>query len=266
MQQQRTEAAYAPCWTELSVPDPEAAKAFYGSVFGWDTEADSAPEDCGCAPDTDGYAVFRAGKAPVAAVRPRVDDALPTAWSVCLSVEDADRTAARAAELGGRALLPPTDVSDLGRYGVLADPDGAAFCIWQASESTGSEVLGDPDAPGWIELAARDPRQALMFYPSVFGWTSHLSDHYTAWSLGGTRFGGLVDLGRMPAPADAPPHWKPYFRVADVDATTAKAAGEGGGVVLAPADVPGGDLRVSVLKDPQGAQFGVFCSTAAEAG
>jgi hypothetical protein len=65
----------------------------------------------------------------------------------------------------------------------------------------------------------------------------------------------------VPAPAEAPPHWKPYFRVDDVDATAAKAAGEGGGVLLAPADVPGEDLRVSVLKDPQGAQFGVFCST-----
>jgi uncharacterized protein len=258
MQQQRTEAAYAPCWTELSVPDPEAAKAFYGSVFGWSTEADPASE-------AGEYAMFRAGQAPVAAVRPRVDDAQPTAWSVCLSVEDAERTAARAAELGGRALLPPTDVSDLGRYGVLADPDGAAFSIWQARESNGADVLGDPNSLGWIELSVRDPKQALVFYPSVFGWTTHLSDYCTEWSLGGTRFGSLVDLNRVPAPADAPPHWKPYFRVENVDETAARAAGEGGGVLLAPADVPGEDLRVSVLKDPQGAQLGVFCATAAEA-
>ena len=253
--QQRTAASHAPCWTELNVSDPEAAKAFYGSVFGWSAETDPQPE-------AGGYAVFRHDEAPVAAVSARVDDAQPTAWSVCLSVADAERTAARAAELGGSTLLAPTDVLDLGRYGVLADPDGAAFSIWQARESTGAEVLGDPNSLGWIELSARDPKQALVFYPSVFGWTTHLSDFYTEWSLGGTRFGGLVDLNRLPAPAEAPPHWKPYFRVEDVDEATARAAGEGGSVLLAPADVPGESLRVSVLRDPQGAQFGVYCATA----
>lgn len=256
--QQRTAASHTPCWTELNVPDPEAAKAFYGSVFGWSAETDPLPE-------AGGYAMFRVDEAPVAAVSARLDDAQPTAWSVCLSVRDTERTAARVAELGGSTLLPPTDVLDLGRYGVLADPDGAAFSIWQSGGSAGAEVLGDPNALGWIELSARDPKQALVFYPSVFGWTTHLSDFYTEWSLGGTRFGGLVDLNQVPTPAEAPPHWKPYFRVEDVDATAAKAAGEGGGVLLAPADVPGEDLRVSVLKDPQGAQFGVFCSTGASA-
>ena len=250
--EQRTAASHTPCWTELSVPDPEAAKAFYGSVFGWRAEADPRSE-------AGGYATFRHGDAPVAAVSPLVEDAQPVAWSVCLSVQDAERTTARAAELGGRTLMPPTEVPGRGRYGVLADPDGAAFGIWQAGKSAGTEILGDPDSLGWIELSTRDPKQALTFYPSVFGWTTHLGDFYTEWSLGGTHFGGLVDLNRVPAPAaDVPAHWKPYFKVADVDEAAAKAAGEGGSVLLAPADVPGDDLRVSVLKDPQGAQFGVF--------
>jgi len=253
--EQRTAASHTPCWTELSVPDPEAAKSFYGSVFGWQAEADPRSEVAG-------YAVFRHGDAPVAAVSPLVEDAQPVAWSVCLSVEDAERTEARAAAHGGRTLMPPTDVPGLGRYGVLADPDGAAFGIWQAGKRVSAEILGDPDSLGWIELATHDPKQALTFYPSVFGWTTHLSDFYTEWSLGGTHFGGLVDLNRVPAPAaDAPAHWKPYFKVEDVDEAAAKAAGEGGSVLLAPADVPGDELRVSVLKDPQGAQFGVFAAT-----
>lgn len=68
----------------------------------------------------------------------------------------------------------------------------------------------------------------------------------------------------MPAPAsDVPAHWKPYFRVQDVDAVAARAAGEGASVLLAPSAVPGDDLRISVLKDPQGAQFGIFAPTAA---
>ena len=256
--QQRTAAPHTPCWTELTVPDPEAAKAFYGSVFGW--RADAAPK-----PEAGGYTVLRHGDAPVAAVAPLVDESQPTAWGVCLSVEDAERTADRAAEHGGSTLMPPTDVSDLGRYGVLADPEGATFSVWQARDSGGTDILGDPRSPGWIELSTHDPKQALTFYPSVFGWTTHLSDFYTEWSLGGTHFGGLVDLSQVPSPASrARPHWKPYFKVEDVDEAAAKAAGAGGSVLLAPYLVPGDDLRVSVLKDPQGAQFGVYSADGAE--
>jgi uncharacterized protein len=252
--QQQTVAPHTPCWTELSVPDPEAAKAFYGTVFGWRSE-DGPRAEAG------GYAMFRVGEAPVAAVAPLAEDARAGGWSVCLAVEDAERTAARVTEHGGMTLIPPADVSGLGRYGVLADPDGAAFSIWQAGSFPGAELRGDPNSLGWIELCTRDPKQALAFYPSVFGWTTHLGDFYTEWSLGGAHFGGLLDLNRVPAPAaDAPAHWKPYFKVADVDEAVAKAAGEGGSVLLAPADVPGDDLRVSVLKDPQGAQFGVFAA------
>lgn len=249
---QRTAAMHTPCWTELSVPDPEAAKAFYGAVFGWKSAAEDGPE-------ADGHAMFRLGRAPVAAVAPLYDDAQPVAWSVCLAVEDTERTAQRVKEEGGSTLMPPADVSDLGRYGVLADPDGAAFSIWQARDFGGAEILGDPNSLGWIELSTRDPKQALSFYPAVFGWTTHLSDFYTEWSLGGARFGGMVDLNQVPGPAaEVPTHWKPYFRVPDVDEATAKAAGEGASVLLAPSTVPGDDLRISVLKDPQGAQFGLF--------
>lgn len=251
---QRTAALHTPCWTELSVPDPEAAQAFYGEVFGWQAEADPDPES--------GYATFRLGRAPVAAVTPLRDDAQPVGWGVCLSVEDAERTAARVEEQGGSTLMRPADVSDLGRYGVLADPEGAVFSIWQAGEFTGAEIMGDPNSLGWIELSTSDPKQALSFYPAVFGWTTHLSDFYTEWSLGGTHFGGMVDLNQVPgAAAASSAHWKPYFRVPDVDAATAKAAGEGASVLLAPSTVPGDDLRISVLKDPQGAQFGLFAPT-----
>ena len=254
--QQRTTALHTPCWTELSVPDPETAKDFYGAVFGWKTQTDPRPE-------AGGYAMFLLDGAPVAAVSPMYDDSTPVAWSVCLSVKDAERTALKAAEHGGKTLMPPVDVFDLGRYGVLTDPDGASFSIWQAQRFSGADIIGDPNALGWIELSTRDPKQALSFYPAVFGWTTHLSDFYTEWSLGGTHFGGLVDLNQLPAPAaDVPAHWKPYFRVTDVDAVTARAAGEGASVLIAPTAVPGDDLRISVLKDPQGAQFGIFAPAA----
>ncbi|HEX4790568.1 MAG TPA: VOC family protein [Actinospica sp.] len=252
-------AMHTPCWTELAVPDPEAAKAFYAAVFGWKAETDPRPE-------AGGYASFKLDEASVAAVCPLSGANRQAAWSVCLAVGDADETVQRATEHGGRVLMPPADVADLGRYGVIADPGGAAFAIWQAKDFSGAEVLGDPDSLGWIELSARDPKLALAFYPTVFGWSTHLSDFYTEWSVGGTHFGGLVDLNQVPGSEGVPSHWKPYFRVSDVDETAALADGVGGRVLLPPTNVPGDELRISVLRDPQGADFGIFAPLPPTAG
>jgi predicted enzyme related to lactoylglutathione lyase len=245
-------ALHTPCWTELAVPDPAAAQRFYGDVFGWRGETDPRPE-------AGGYTMFKIGQAPVAAVMPLSNDSQPVAWSVCLAVADAEATAAEVRAHGGTVLMPPAEVFDLGSYGVLADPGGAAFSIWQAKAFGGAEIMGDPNSLGWIELSSRDVPQALEFYPAVFGWATHLSDFYTEWSLGDAHFGGLVDLNSLPGPSgDAAPHWKPYFTVADVDEAASKTAAAGGGVLMPPENVPGDTLRISVLRDPQGAVFGVF--------
>ncbi|CAM5489580.1 hypothetical protein SVIOM74S_07577 [Streptomyces violarus] len=57
-------------------------------------------------------------------------------------------------------------------------------------------------------------------------------------------------------PPEVPPHWLPYFAVADVDATTAVVQAHGD-VLMVPTSVPDGP-RIAVLRDPQGAMFGVY--------
>jgi predicted enzyme related to lactoylglutathione lyase len=57
--------------------------------------------------------------------------------------------------------------------------------------------------------------------------------------------------------AQVPPHWLPYFAVEDVDTTVAAAARAGASVQTKPISVPDGP-RIAVLKDPQGAVFGVY--------
>jgi predicted enzyme related to lactoylglutathione lyase len=246
--------AHTPCWTELAAADPEAAKAYYSAVFGWRPETDPRPE-------AGGHCVFKLGEVPVAALDPAPDEDEPSAWGVCLAVEDAERAAEKAEQHGGKVLMPPAEVPGLGRYGVLADPGGAAFAVWEAGPGAGTEILGDPDALGWIELSTTDAKQALAFYPSVFGWATHLSDFYTEWSVGGAHFGGLIDLSQVPGAEGEPPSWKPYFRVEDVEETAGRAGALGGHILMAPGQVPlsgRGDLRVSVVRDPQGARFGIY--------
>ena len=64
----------------------------------------------------------------VASINPIPDDQpdVPAHWSVTFAVDDADATAAKAAELGGKVVVPPFDAPWV-RMTVLADPQGATF-------------------------------------------------------------------------------------------------------------------------------------------
>jgi predicted enzyme related to lactoylglutathione lyase len=130
----------------LGTRDPEGAKAFYGSVFGWEV-LDLGNFQAWTLP---GYAEFlerrdpglrermREGGAPagfedvVAAINPIGDDEADTRahWSVTFAVDDADAAAAKAYELGGKVIVPPFDAPWV-RMTVINDPQGATFVASQ---------------------------------------------------------------------------------------------------------------------------------------
>jgi predicted enzyme related to lactoylglutathione lyase len=118
----------------LDTRDPDAAKAFYGGVFGWDTET----LDLGGAEVTLWRLPGFVGGEPeqpvprdvVATMAPMSGDDAPPRWSVDFWVEDVDATADRAARLGGEVVAPPYDIPVAAlRQAVLADPQGAAFSV-----------------------------------------------------------------------------------------------------------------------------------------
>lgn len=117
----------------LNTTDPEGAEAFYGSLFGWHAD----PMDAGGMaamllrlPGFEGGEPGQPVPADVVAVMLAQDgpDGPPPHWSVDFWVTDPDATAARAADLGGKVLAPPSD-SPVGRTGTLADPQGASFTV-----------------------------------------------------------------------------------------------------------------------------------------
>jgi uncharacterized protein len=113
------------CWVELTTRHVSEAVAFYGSVFGWT----AAPlEDGG----TDYHEWRRPDGTAVAGMLPMVGDewppGLPDHWMVYFGVVDVDAAVGRCAQLGGTIAVPPTDVP-LGRFAVLADPEGATFSV-----------------------------------------------------------------------------------------------------------------------------------------
>jgi uncharacterized protein len=67
---------------------------------------------------------------------------------------------------------------------------------------------------------------------------------------------GIAGLMTNPDPS-IPPHWQPYVAVDDPDATVAKAVELGGSTLAEPMDIPKTG-RIAVLRDPQGATFGII--------
>jgi len=241
-----------PSWVDLQAPDPKAAQAFYGSLFGW-TINDLGPE-------AGGYAMFLKDGAQVAGVGPTQHEAQPSAWTSYIGVVDAEATVARATIAGATILLEPMQVMNAGHMALFADPTGAVLGLWQPGEHKGAEVANEPDTWCWNELNTRDTAKATSFYRHVFEWDAESSEMgptmtYTEWKNNGATVGGMMDMPPM-VPAEVPAHWLVYFAVSDTDATVA-AAEKGGATTLMPAtDIPAG--RFAVLADPAGATFAVI--------
>lgn len=241
--------ACGPCWTELGTSDLEAAKRFYTELFGWRPETDPRQE-------AGGYTVAHLGDAAVAALTPLYQESQPVAWNVSFAVSDADATAQAVRAAGGTVVLEPMDVFDIGRFAMALDPGGAAFQLWQARSFPGAGLFNAPGALGWVELLTRAPEQARAFYTTVFGWSVNAGERYTQWGIGGADFGGVITMDDK-FPHEVPAHWLPYFAVEDVDDTARIAAEAGGTMLMEPTSVPEGP-RIAVLRDPQGAVFGVY--------
>ena len=116
-------------WDELYTSDVDAAKRFYGEVFGW--TARDMPMGEGT------YTVFESGDKGVAgAIKIGADHQhIPPHWYPYLATSDVDATTKKAKELGAEVYVEPMDVPDMGRFSVLGDPTGATFGLFQGSDS-----------------------------------------------------------------------------------------------------------------------------------
>ncbi len=241
-----------PIWYELVTPDPDAAATFYEAVVGWRV----APPP----PGPVDYRMIAAGDAAIGGVL-RLDETMkdggarPT-WLLYVAVDDVDDVAGQARALGAAVVVPPTDIPGIGRFALLADPQGAPFYIMRGSGETesGSFAYRRPGHVGWNELSTTDRAAALAFYATLFGWENRETMdmgpmggyHFLDWS--DTRLGALVEM------KDHPAAWRLYINVADVAAAAALVTANGGRVDLGPHDVPSGDV-ILIGTDPQGAPF-----------
>ena len=130
-------------WTDLATTDAEGAKTFYGSLLGWEYEDMPAGGDA-----IYSMAKLR-GRSAAAISSQQADEAaqgIPSHWNLYVTVEDLEATVGKVAEAGGQVLAEPFDVMDVGRMAVIAEPSGAALCLWQPGGSIGAEVVNEPGA------------------------------------------------------------------------------------------------------------------------
>ncbi|TCR93344.1 VOC family protein [Rhizobium sp. BK376] len=243
-------------WCELMTPDTAAAEKFYTSVVGWktsDMQVEGMPR----------YTIFEANGTGAAGMMDFPAElegqGIPPNWTGYVAVDDVDQSAKDFAANGGAIRRPPEDIPGVGRFAVVADPQGAVICIMTPApmDNPPPEIpMGTPGRIGWHELYTSNSEQALAFYSKVFGWTKD-SDFdmgpmgvYRIFAHQGQQTGGM-----MTKPAEMPMSaWGYYFVVSGIDAAIERVKAGGGKVLNGPTEVPGDSWIIQAM-DPQGAFF-----------
>ncbi|MBI2566038.1 MAG: VOC family protein [Candidatus Schekmanbacteria bacterium] len=240
--------------------DLQAAKAFYGEVIGWGTQDWEGPMT---------YSMWTASGVPIGGLMALPNDlkqaGAPPHWLGYVGTPDVDRTASAATAAGAHVLVPPTDIPEVGRFAVLADPQGAAIALFTP---TPGDQPGECSSPlghvSWHELSTTNWESAFAFYSALFGWNKTEAmdmgegGMYQMYGVGEKTLGGMYN---KPADMPAPPYWLYYVTVADINDAVEAVKRLGGQVLNGPMEVPGGDL-VAQCMDPQGAAFALHASPA----
>ena len=149
-------------------------------------------------------------------------------------------TTAQVKRLGGTVHMPPSDIPDVGRFAVVADPQGATFMLFKPVDRRArpaSPTPGTPGHVGWHELYATDWEKAFAFYSDLFGWQKdaghrHGPDGHLPALLRGRRrpIGGMFNK-----PPEVPVRfWLYYFNVDDIDAAIERVTAGGGKILNGP--------------------------------
>lgn len=245
-------------WFDMMSTDVPASVKFYSQLLGWTTKE----VDMGAMGK---YTLIHNGSEDIGGMM-HLDPkhGAPSHWVAYMNVENVDGACETIAGAGGKTLMPPMDIPDVGRFAVVADKEGAVFSPFKSSMGERPEASGPPPIGDfcWHEVMSDDPAASAAFYTKVFGYTVKESDMgpmgtYRVLSRGERMACGILKMPEMAKKGGARPHWLHYIHVADVDASTRNAREIGAKVYAEPMDIPGIG-RFSVLADPVGAVFALF--------
>jgi uncharacterized protein len=115
------------CWNELASTDAEAAKKFYTELLGWQLKESQA---AGMA-----YTEIVAGGRQAGGIYQMTAEQgnAPSHWMAYVAVDDVDESAGRVEGLGGKVVMPPADIPNVGRFCIISDPAGATLSLIKLS-------------------------------------------------------------------------------------------------------------------------------------
>ncbi len=110
-------------WFEIPADDPERARNFYGSLFGWKIEkfpgmADYWHIDTGGSDDT-----------PDGGLMKRKQPGQPI--TNYIAVPSVEKAAAKVEQLGGKICMTKTAVPQMGYFVICQDPENNTFALWE---------------------------------------------------------------------------------------------------------------------------------------
>lgn len=243
-------------WYELLTTDVQGAIAFYSEVVGWKSQ----PWGDG------GYTMWVGAQGPLGGVALLPESAKQLGaspyWQANVQVANVDETIESVKRLGGRIYVAE-DVPTVGRFAVIADPQGAVIAVFTPSGEMQPHDTAQPGEFSWHELYTTDHEAAFAFYHQIAGWERlgefDMGDmgKYLLWGRGGKQLGGMMTKPKdmkTPDGREVPPSWLFYITTGELDAALARAKAKGARVLHGPMEVPGGQ-RIVQLMDPQGAAF-----------
>jgi predicted enzyme related to lactoylglutathione lyase len=241
-------------WYELMTTDPKAAEGFYRAVTGWDAKDAGMPDMA--------YTILSAENAPVGGLMKIPQEAASMgakpSWGGYIAADDVDQFADKVKKAGGKVHRAPGDIPNVGRFAVVADPQGAVFMLFKGM--AGAEPpQAAPNATGhvgWRELHAGEGKSAFDFYSKLFGWTKGEAidmgpgGTYQLFVVGDAPAGGMFNKQA----SEPHPYWLYYFNVKGINAAAKRVKDKKGEVLNGPMQVPGGSWIIN-CRDPQGAMF-----------
>lgn len=244
-------------WYEFHTSDAAAAAAFYRGVLGWGVH------DGGMQGRR--YTLVKVGDVAIGGILEKPTSSFNAGakpgWVGYIGVNDVDEFSKRVQQAGGFVHRAAEDIDGVGRFAVVADPQGAIFVLFQPADGGQQPERLAPGTPGsgaWHDLAAIDWQSDFTFYAGMFGWTkSDAVDMgpngvYQIFACDGVPTGGMMN--RMD-PAQSP-GWFYYFNVEEIGAAVTRVTQHGGKIIHGPSVVPGGQ-QIAHCLDLQGALFAI---------
>jgi len=237
-------------WFDLATSDVQAAKHFYGELFGW-VFSELAEKEVR-------YTVIENRNRMIGGIvaDPEADGSA-SVWIGSISVPNVDRAAQQTKDAGGVVHDPPSFLKDRGRTTFVTDPQGAAVAFLRASGGDPPDREPSPGDFGWVELWTPDLAGSLAFYVSL-GYTAgglqiRGDEPYRVLKVAGEPQAGVVELEGD----DAGSGWLPYVAVDDLSVTLERVVALGGEVVVEP-DPEFIEGQAAVIVDPTGAVLAVY--------